>query len=1293
MKTQQELQQHHSTLRKSPRLSSAVSSTQPSAKPKPRTKPRPDDAWALSLHVVEPQPLKICPPSHEEGNSSRRSSRFTTNNYRTPSSKGTRSSSRPKAVTALVVSELRTSPRFSSSSSAPALTLRSGKNVGSGEAGPKKRRRSEDKEAGARVVKKAKEGSSDRNLRRSLRLSGGGNGIAHLQLIALPEPGPKSVLSEKSLRSRTVLMHVGDEKVNRKKNGGDFSVNEKHLRSRVIKCVLDTSPEASERRAVRSPGELPLELANTFTDKCLRSRTVKMHVGTDKEKSKKSASKRSSGDFSVNGKESRSQGTAYALIELPETLEMRNSRSSLRKSPRLNQEGVEIRKLELPEKSTLWSEKCLRSRTVKMHVGNEKEKSEKIASKKSIGDFSVNEKNLRSRGTPYALIELPENSETRNLRSRLRRSSGLNQEGVESPKLEMLELPDKSTVSGEKCLRTRTIKKELQKERMERDASVTSASSAMSSEKCLSSLKLEYASDQLPDISEGQDKGKYDLEPEVMSEKCLRSRKIQFRVTEDHNGEKTDAILKQHASRDECNAQNTIESDKKEKGTLFCFLGDPIPEEEAEQRWQWRYELKSKKRGQSWKLNADEEDEIILNVDCHYAQAKIGSCVLNIGDFVYVKGEGKKKHVGRILEFFKTMEGEEYFRVQWFFRAEDTVLKDAASVLDKRRLFYSTLMNDNPLDCIISKVNVVKVPPALCLKSNPVTSAAFYYDMEYSVEYSTFRTLSTETSTESRSFLSSPKHSDDIPITLTPLEVLPNDESLKPELALLDLYSGCGGMSTGLCIGAKLSSVNLVTKWAVDYNSSACESLKLNHPETQVRWKGYGPDEDTWEPIEGLSNCQERIQEFVRKGFKSKILPLPGGVDVICGGPPCQGISGYNRYRNFDSPLADERNRQIIVFMDIVEFLKPKYVLMENVVDIIRFDKASLGRYALSRLVHMKYQARLGTMASGCYGLPQFRLRVFIWGAHPSKILPQFPLPTHDVVVRYWPPPEFERNVVAYDEGQPRSLEEALILRDAISDLPAVRNDEIREEMAYEKPPETEFQTYIRCSKDEMMGLVSTSDSQTKVSVLYDHRPLQLSEHDYLRVCQVPHRKGANFRDFPGVVVGEDNVVRRDPTKEPVMLPTGRPLVPDCVLSFKQGKSKYPYARLWWDETVSTVVTFPHVRSQAILHPEQDRLLTIREYARLQGFPDFYRFCGTIKERYCQIGNAVSIPVARALGYALGMVYRKVIGGEPLMTLPPKFSSQGPTIDETAVLRRTTNGQKLESCVIVSVCFSIISVE
>lgn len=71
--------------------------------------------------------------------------------------------------------------------------------------------------------------------------------------------------------------------------------------------------------------------------------------------------------------------------------------------------------------------------------------------------------------------------------------------------------------------------------------------------------------------------------------------------------------------------------------------------------------------------------------------------------------------------------------------------------------------------------------------------------------------------------------------------------------------------------------------------------------------------------------------------------------------------------------------------MDIIEFLKPKFVLMENVIDILRFANGCLARYAISRLVSMHYQARVGIMAAGCYGLPQFRLRVFLWGAQPLE--------------------------------------------------------------------------------------------------------------------------------------------------------------------------------------------------------------------------------------------------------------------------------------------------------------------
>ncbi|KAH9753141.1 DNA (cytosine-5)-methyltransferase CMT2 [Citrus sinensis] len=778
----------------------------------------------------------------------------------------------------------------------------------------------------------------------------------------------------------------------------------------------------------------------------------------------------------------------------------------------------------------------------------------------------------------------------------------------------------------------------------------------------------------------------------------------------------------------------------KNQRSASYFIGDPIPNEEAQKRWGWRYEMKNQRyKGKDYASDDDDEDKIVSNVECHYAQARIGECIFDLGDCAYIKGEGTQKHIGKILEFFKTTDGEEYFRVQWFYRAEDTVMKEAANFHDRKCLFYSTVMNDNPVDCIISKVIVAQIPPKIGLKSNSIPSSDFYFDMEYCVEYSTFRTLLTDYSSRIHD-LSLPSCTETVPTTATStfFENMPNHGPHKAELALLDLYSGCGGMSTGLCLGAKLSCTNLVTRWALDSDKSACESLKLNHPEAQVRneaaedflelvkewqklckrfavniverenkqrsivnsprvtrnsvnsprdvdippgeyevarivdicygdpnesgkrglnfkvhWKGYSTSEDSWEPIEGLRNCPERIKEFVRNGFKSKILPLPGDVDVICGGPPCQGISGYNRFRNVDSPLDDERNRQIVIFMDIVEFLKPKYVLMENVVDILKFDKASLGRYALSRLVHMKYQARFGIIAAGCYGLPQFRLRVFIWGADPSEKLPQFPLPTHDVIMRYWPPSEFERNTVAYDEDQPRELEKAVVLQDAISDLPAVTSHEARDEMPYEKPPETEFQRFIRSGKSEMTGSAFNGSSRVKV-MLYDHRPKRLSEDDYIRVCQIPKRKGANFRDLPGVVVGADNVARR--TEEQMLLPSGKPMIPDYALTFEQGKSRRPFARLWWDETMTTVVTFPSLHSMAVLHPEQDRVLTIRECARLQGFPDYYRFCGTVKERYCQVGNAVPVVVARALGYALGMAFQKLGDDKPLMTLPPKFS-------------------------------------
>ncbi|CBI16477.3 unnamed protein product, partial [Vitis vinifera] len=794
------------------------------------------------------------------------------------------------------------------------------------------------------------------------------------------------------------------------------------------------------------------------------------------------------------------------------------------------------------------------------------------------------------------------------------------------------------------------------------------------------------------------------------------------------------------------------------------LVGEVIPDEEARQRWPERYEPKVYR---NWFCSTKDDSEEIVKARCHYRQAEIdGRVIVNLNDDAHVKaGDNADHYICKIVELFVALDGTPYFTAQWFYRARDTVIKDHANLIDNKRVFFSEMRDDNPLDCLVQKLNIARVPHNLDLEARKlaISSCDYYYDMLYLLDYSSFIKLPPENNSE---------------------EVSQARERSLSEMTLLDLYSGCGAMSSGLCLGAKMSGVNLVTRWAIDINAYACESVRLNHPETQVRnesaedflallreweklcckflvtsenafkmknhmygnhslervievaitvilkdeiihlcgifynfdnsvcqtfktfnfafinlcisrlwrknvknlthvyfniylliiililfsyflfsmklfiyvrWKGYGPSADSWEPFEGLGNCCESIKDFVTEGYKSKILPLPGDVDVICGGPPCQGISGFNRFRNKENPLEDPKNKQLVVFMDVVNYLKPRFVLMENVVDIVKFAGGYLGRYALGRLIGMNYQTRMGMMAAGAYGLPQFRMRVFMWGARFEEVLPQYPLPTHDVIIRGVIPLEFEMNTVAYDEGHKfDELETKLLLADAISDLPPVTNDEARDEMPYGKAPQTEFQRFIRLRKNEMLG-TSPSESNPSGNKLYDHRPLELNADDYQRVCQIPKTKGANFRDLPGVLVGADNKVEWDPNVERIYLPSGKPLVPDYAMSFVGGSSSKPFGRLWWDETVPTVVTRAEPHNQVILHPEQDRVLSIRENARLQGFPDYYQLRGPVKERYIQVGNAVAVPVARALGYALGLAAQGSVSDGPMFILPPKF--------------------------------------
>ena len=357
---------------------------------------------------------------------------------------------------------------------------------------------------------------------------------------------------------------------------------------------------------------------------------------------------------------------------------------------------------------------------------------------------------------------------------------------------------------------------------------------------------------------------------------------------------------------------------------------------------------------------------------------------------------------------------------------------------------------------------------------------------------------------------------------------------------VIDLFCGCGGLSWGLAKqGYRV--VAGVDNWPI-----ALETFKRNHR----RARAIEADLATLDP------------SALAQSLKLK----PGELDVLVGGPPCQGFSkNVPASRRF---LEDDKNVLIRSFLRFIEHLRPKVVLMENVAEIVNAFDGAFTEEIHRMLMKWGYEVSVRVLDGNKYGVPQRRRRAFFF-ANIAGRSAEFPPETQeahtvDGTQSLFPLPPF------------------VTVWDAISDLPTLNAGEGNSPSEYLRPVNGDYQRSMR------------ADS----AALYDHvaRPLRPTQLARLRAIKA----GEGAKDLP--------------------------------LDLRP-KSYYSgaYGRLEKRKIAPTITRWVfHLGSGRFGHPVDDRVITIREAARLQSLSDDFVFEGTYIEKSHQVGNAVPPLLASA---------------------------------------------------------------
>lgn len=391
--------------------------------------------------------------------------------------------------------------------------------------------------------------------------------------------------------------------------------------------------------------------------------------------------------------------------------------------------------------------------------------------------------------------------------------------------------------------------------------------------------------------------------------------------------------------------------------------------------------------------------------------------------------------------------------------------------------------------------------------------------------------------------------------------------------AVVALFCGAGGLSLGF------TQAGVSPKLSADIDQDACSTYRTNLGDSVLN-----------------VDLSEKHDAFDRE------LNGCTGAFALIGGPPCQGFSSAGL-----KDATDKRNRLIFNYFRVVDRLRPRWFIFENVEGLLTSNSGQSVKDLVQEFVRAGYRTRLEKVNFASYGLPQARKRVLIVG---NRLGIDFELPA---------------SITSFDAGKHKckgTLPAAPTLDEALAGL-GVPTAELEAISTYSQvQPVTAY--------DKLMRSTNRGGGTTLHNVTASER---------LSALLVNLKQGETMKDLPEEY-WHDSFRRRANRR-----------VADGTPTEHRGGAPTGVKRLLGSLNSLTITS---AATREFIHPHQDRPLTLREAARLQSFPDSFEFAGGANSIARQIGNAFPPLAARRLAEHLAQLDGRFGGGrsEPASLKP-----------------------------------------